>query len=42
VDVILVDGGSGRCDSILRPAGMSEKDASKRRSLLCEYAEQVY
>ena len=42
VDVILVDGGSGRCDSILRPAGMSEKDANKRRSLLCEYAEQVY
>jgi len=42
VDLILVDGGSGRCEALLRPPGVGERDARKLRSLLCEYAEQVY
>lgn len=34
-DLILVDGGSGRCDELLNPAGMSEEQAAKLRSLTC-------
>ena len=34
-DVILVDAGSGRCDAVLRPAGVSEERAARLRSLTC-------
>mgnify|MGYP006135904783 FL=1 len=34
-DVILVDAGSGRCDAVLRPAGVSEERAAQLRSLTC-------
>jgi hypothetical protein len=30
-----VDGGSGRCDKLLRPDGVSEEEARKLRSKLC-------
>ena len=40
-DLILVDGGSGRCDALLRPEGMSEEQARRRRSKLC-LPEDVY
>jgi len=39
---LLLDGGSGRCDTLLRPPDLSERDARKIRSLLCQYAEQIY
>lgn len=35
VDVILVDGGSGRCAEILRPAGVSEVGARRLKSISC-------
>jgi len=34
-DIILLDGGSGRCDEVLRPPGLSEKEASKIKSTTC-------
>ena len=34
-DLIMLDGGSGRCDKLLRPAGVSEQAAQKLRSRLC-------
>ena len=34
-DLIMLDGGSGRCDNLLRPKGVSVEDARKRRSKLC-------
>ena len=35
-DLIMLDGGSGRCDKLLRPAGASEPEARKLRSRLCQ------
>lgn len=35
VDVIMIDGGSGRCAQLLAPPGMSDADARKLRSRLC-------
>ena len=34
-DIRLVDGGSGRCEELLRPAGISEEEAGRRKSLSC-------
>lgn len=34
-DLILVDGGSGRCDRLLRPEGLPAEEAAKRKSLFC-------
>ena len=34
-DLIMVDGGSGRCAQLLNPSGMSADEARKRRSKLC-------
>ena len=34
-DIRLVDGGSGRCEELLRPAGLSEEEQSRRKSLSC-------
>lgn len=34
-DVIMIDGGSGRCEALLAPPGLSEQEARKRRSRLC-------
>ena len=41
-DLIMVDAGSGRCEKILRPPGVSEKDASKIRSMTCSYKSEIY
>lgn len=41
-DLIMVDGGSGRCESLLRPPGMSEKRARKLKSLTCSYLFETY
>ena len=41
-DMILVDGGSGRCEKLLRPPGVSERDAKKLKSLTCSYANEIY
>jgi peptidylprolyl isomerase len=41
-DLILVDGGSGRCEKLLRPPGVSERDAKKLKSLTCSYANEIY
>ena len=42
VDLIMLDGGSGRCERFLRPPGVSEKEARKLKSLTCEARAQVY
>ena len=34
-DIRLVDGGSGRCEELLRPAGISDEEAGRRKSLSC-------
>ena len=34
-DIRLVDGGSGRCEELLRPPGISEDEAGRRKSLSC-------
>jgi len=41
-DVILMDGGSGRCSALLRPEGLSEREAKKLRSLTCSAPYEVY
>ena len=41
-DLILIDGGSGRCEKLLRPPGVSERDAKKLKSLTCSYANEIY
>jgi len=34
-DLVMLDGGSGRCDRLLRPQGVAEADATRLRSKLC-------
>ena len=41
-DLIMVDAGSGRCDRLLRPQGVSEKDARKIKSMTCSYKMEIY
>lgn len=42
VDLLMFDGGSGRCDSLLRPPGVSERDALGIKSLTCSYKWEMY
>lgn len=42
VDLVLVDGGSGRCSKILHPPDVSDKDARKIKSLTCSYKYEVF
>ncbi|KAL1521853.1 hypothetical protein AB1Y20_021504 [Prymnesium parvum] len=35
VDLRMMDGGSGRCDALLRPPGVSEKGAARLKSISC-------
>ena len=42
VDLIMFDGGSGRCKTLLHPNGVSEKEAAKLKSLTCSYAYEIY
>ena len=42
VDVIMLDGGSGRCDRLLRPPGVSERDALKLKSLTCSAWGEIF
>jgi len=42
VDVIMFDGGSGRCTKLLRPPGVSEKNARKLKSLTCSRPYEIY
>ena len=41
-DLILVDGGSGRCEAVLSPPGVPEEQAAKLRSLTCLPGEVSY
>lgn len=41
-DLIMVDGGTGRCDKMLHPVGVSEKDARKLRSMTCSSRFEIY
>ena len=41
-DIIMLDGGSGRCESLLRPPGVSEKDARKLKSMTCSSKYEIY
>jgi peptidylprolyl isomerase len=41
-DIILLDGGSGRCARLLRPPGASELTASKLKSLMCNAKQEIY
>ena len=34
-DLVLVDGGSGRCEDVLHPLGVPEARAQRLRSLTC-------
>mmetsp|Transcript_20267 Transcript_20267/g.39399 ORF Transcript_20267/g.39399 Transcript_20267/m.39399 type:complete len:260 (+) Transcript_20267:154-933(+) len=34
-DLIMVDGGSGRCDKLLRPPGVDSEEAAKLSSMMC-------
>ena len=31
----MMDGGSGRCDALLRPAGVTDAEARRQRTMLC-------
>ena len=42
VDLIMLDGGSGRCASLLRPPGVSELEARKLRSLTCSARNEIF
>ena len=37
-----LDGGSGRCEALLRPPGVSEKDARKLKSMTCSSKYEIY
>ena len=41
-DLIMLDGGSGRCEAMLRPPGLSEAEASKRKSMTCSSANEIF
>ena len=41
-DLILMDGGSGRCAKLLRPEGVSEEGARKLKSLTCSARYEIY
>ena len=42
VDLIMMDGGSGRCDSLLNPPGVSAQEAKKLRSLTCSSRNEIF
>lgn len=42
VDLLLLDGGSGRCAKLLRPDGVSEREVRKLRSLTCSARDEVF
>ena len=42
VDLIMLDGGSGRCDALLRPPGATESEARKLRSLTCSAKNEIF
>ena len=42
VDIIMLDGGSGRCERFLRPPGVSEKDRAKLKSLTCSARMEIF
>ena len=41
-DLIMFDGGSKRCEALLRPPGVSERDARKLKSLSCSARMEIY
>ena len=41
-DLIMLDGGSGRCEALLRPPGVSEAEARKLRSMTCSYKQEIF
>ena len=41
-DLIMLDGGSGRCEALLRPPGASEAEARKLRSMTCSYKQEIF
>ena len=42
IDLIMRDGGSGRCKALLNPPGVSERDARKLRSMTCSYKSEIF
>jgi len=42
VDLIMLDGGSGRCERFLRPPGASEKEMAKLVSLTCSARMEIF
>ena len=42
VDIIMLDGGSGRCERFLRPPGVSEKERAKLKSLTCSARMEIF
>lgn len=42
VDLLMLDGGSGRCDALLRPPGASEKEMRKLKSLTCAARSEIF
>jgi len=42
VDLLMLDGGSGRCEALLRPPGTSEQERRKIKSLTCSGRSEVF
>ena len=41
-DLIMLDGGSGRCEAMLRPPGVREAEASKLKSMTCSSRNEIF
>ena len=41
-DLIMLDGGSGRCEAMLRPPGLSEAEAAKLKSMTCSSRNEIF
>ena len=40
--MLMLDGGSGRCEALLRPPGTSEQERRKIKSLTCSGRSEVF
>ena len=41
-DLIMLDGGSGRCEAMLRPPGLSEAETAKLKSMTCSSRNEIF
>jgi hypothetical protein len=38
----MLDGGSGRCEAMLRPPGLSEAETAKLKSMTCSSRNEIF